>query len=251
MSDPYEPKILAFLCNWCSYAGADLAGVSRIQYPPNIRILRVMCSGRVDPLFVLRAFKAGFDAVMVFGCHPGDCHYIDGNIYAEKKMNLVEKLLDIAGIGRERFLLDWVSAAEGEKFARKTTEFTEKIKALGHLEIDDSLRLRLDAAIDTVLNEKIRAISSVERRLVEDKNVYGEPIPQDRFLQFKEARVEDEFAKSLIVQILSKGPKSVREVEAEIGIGPETISYHITDLISRGSIAFAGQDGKDFKFTVT
>ena len=126
----FEPKILAFCCNWCSYAGADLAGVSRYQYPPNVRIIRMMCSGRVDPEFILHAFQKGIDGVMVIGCHIGDCHYVSGNLEAEKKVKMVKKLLEIVGFESDRLALEWVSAAEGLRFSRLITDFVEKVRRL-------------------------------------------------------------------------------------------------------------------------
>ena len=129
--ESWEPNIVAFCCNWCSYAGADLAGVSRFQYPPNVKIVRVMCSGRVEPQFVLRALELGADGVLVCGCHIGDCHYIAGNEKAEKRMRMTADLLDILGIGHERMRLEWISASEGQKFAETMREFTEKIRKLG------------------------------------------------------------------------------------------------------------------------
>ncbi|MHA1196294.1 MAG: hydrogenase iron-sulfur subunit [Promethearchaeota archaeon] len=127
----FEPMILAFCCNWCSYAGADLAGVSRFQYPPTIRVIRVMCSGRVHPTFVLEAFKNGIDGVLVTGCHIGDCHYITGNEYTRERMAHVKNLLKKIGIEEDRFRLEWISASEGKQFAQLVKEFTETIKKLG------------------------------------------------------------------------------------------------------------------------
>ncbi|MEM1587102.1 MAG: hydrogenase iron-sulfur subunit [Candidatus Bathyarchaeia archaeon] len=128
----FEPIIVGFLCNWCSYAGADLAGVSRIQYPPNIRVIRVMCSGRVDPAFILEAFKNGADGVLVAGCHlPSDCHYLAGNFKALRRVVLLRKILKEFGIEPERLWLEWVSASEGDKFARVVTEMVKEIKKLG------------------------------------------------------------------------------------------------------------------------
>jgi F420-non-reducing hydrogenase iron-sulfur subunit len=128
----FEPKIIGFLCNWCSYAGADLAGVSRIQYPPNIRIIRVMCSGRIDPAFVLEAFKDGADGVLVAGCHlPSDCHYISGNFKALRRIALLKKVLKDLGIEPERLRLEWISASEGDKFAMVVRSMVEDIKRLG------------------------------------------------------------------------------------------------------------------------
>lgn len=126
-----EPKIVAFLCNWCSYAGADLAGTGRIQYPPNVRVIRVPCSGRVDPLMILRCLQRGADGVLVSGCHPGDCHYIAGNYLARRKFVLLDELLDFFGIEKGRVHFSWVSAAEGEKFADVVKQVTETVKALG------------------------------------------------------------------------------------------------------------------------
>jgi F420-non-reducing hydrogenase iron-sulfur subunit len=128
----FEPKIIGFLCNWCSYAGADLAGVSRIQYPPNIIIIRVMCSGRIDPAFVLEAFKDGADGVLVAGCHPpSDCHYISGNFKALRRITLLKKALKEFGIEPERLRLEWISASEGDKFAEVVRDMVEEIKNLG------------------------------------------------------------------------------------------------------------------------
>ncbi len=127
----FEPNIIAFLCNWCSYAGADLAGTSRLKYPHNVKTIRVMCSGRVDPMFVLKALKEGADGVLVSGCHPGDCHYVKGNMYARRRFAVLKKLLEYVGIEPDRFQVSWVSASEGTKFAQVIDEVTESIRALG------------------------------------------------------------------------------------------------------------------------
>jgi len=132
--DDFEPNIVAFLCNWCSYAGADLAGTSRIQYPPNVRIIRVMCSGRVNPMFVVNALQQGADGVLIGGCHPGDCHYVQGNYFARRRMAILKKLLDYLGIDEKRVRMTWVSAAEGKKFAEVIKEVTDDIKKLGPME---------------------------------------------------------------------------------------------------------------------
>jgi len=127
----YEPLIVAFLCNWCSYAGADLAGMSRMEYPANIRVIRVMCSSRVDPAHVLYALKRGADGVLVSGCHPGDCHYINGNHRAKRRIILLKELLRQMGVEPERVKIDWVSASEGERFTRIVKEFVEELRKLG------------------------------------------------------------------------------------------------------------------------
>ncbi len=131
MNAGFEPKIVGFLCNWCSYAGADMTGTSRIPYPPNIRIIRVPCSGRVDPLFVLKAFQEGADGVLVAGCHPGDCHYADGNYHARRRYALMHRFLDFMGINAGRLRIDWVSASEGKRFAQVVAELTDQVQQLG------------------------------------------------------------------------------------------------------------------------
>ncbi len=127
----HEPRIVGFLCNWCSYAGADMAGTSRMTYPSNIRIIRVPCSGRVDPLLVIKAFEMGADGVLVAGCHPGDCHYSEGNYHTRRRFALLRPFLDYLGIEDKRFKLEWVSATEGKKFTQVVTEFTSELKQLG------------------------------------------------------------------------------------------------------------------------
>ena len=127
----WEPRIVAFLCNWCSYAGADLAGVSRIQYPPNVRVIRVPCSGRINPLFILKALQAGADGILVSGCHPGDCHYISGNLYARRKFALLKSLLEYVGIEPQRVHFSWVSAAEGPRFAEILGKVTDSVRSVG------------------------------------------------------------------------------------------------------------------------
>ena len=133
---PFEPRIVGFLCNWCSYTGADLAGTSRMKSAPNLRIVRLMCSGRVDPSFILRAFQLGADGVLVMGCHPGDCHYQEGNFKALRRVLLLKRVLREFGIDEHRLRLEWVSAAEGERFAKVANEFTEEVRALGPLRLE-------------------------------------------------------------------------------------------------------------------
>ncbi|MCP4679309.1 MAG: hydrogenase iron-sulfur subunit [Deltaproteobacteria bacterium] len=129
----FEPKILGFLCNWCSYSAADSAGASHLAYPPNVKLIRVMCTGRVDPTLVLHAFSSGVDGVVVCGCHPGDCHYISGNCKAAGRFGLLKRILADFGIEEERFRLEWIGATQSERFAEVTTEMTEHVRALGPL----------------------------------------------------------------------------------------------------------------------
>ena len=138
----FTPKIVAFCCNWCSYAGADLAGTNRLSYPENIKIIRVPCSGRINPIFILRAFQRGADGVIICGCHPGDCHYTSGNYYARRRMTLLFSMLDYLGIEKARTRVEWVSAAEGAKFAQTMNEFAQAIAELGENKRLEDLRCK-------------------------------------------------------------------------------------------------------------
>lgn len=139
MSEQFEPVIVGFLCNWCSYRAADLAGTSRTKYAPNMRAIRVMCSGRVDPTFVLKALREGADGVMIAGCHPGECHYVEGNIKALRRYTLLKRMLKQWGIETERVQLVWASASEGNLLAKAVDRMTEEVRALGPLQWRESV----------------------------------------------------------------------------------------------------------------
>ncbi|MCS6830106.1 MAG: hydrogenase iron-sulfur subunit [Armatimonadota bacterium] len=136
----WEPLIVAFFCNWCTYTAADLAGVSRMGYDPNVRVIRVMCSGRVDPQFVLDAFAHGADGVLIGGCHPGDCHYVEGNYKTLRRYHLLRRVLADLGIEPERLRLEWIAASEGEKVAKTINEMVEQVRALGPLRLSRRFR---------------------------------------------------------------------------------------------------------------
>jgi len=140
----FQPRIVGFLCNWCSYTGADLAGTSRIKYAPSIRVIRVMCSARVDPTFVVKALAEGADGVLICGCHPGDCHYVEGNYKAMRRYSALKRVLQSYGIADDRVRLEWVSASEGIRFAQIVNDMTEKIRKLGPSQV--KLQLAADAA---------------------------------------------------------------------------------------------------------
>jgi F420-non-reducing hydrogenase iron-sulfur subunit len=147
VSEPYEPKIVAFFCTWCTYTAADLAGVSRLKYAPNTRVIRVMCSGRIDPQFVLDAYAHGADGVLIGGCHPGDCHYIEGNYKCLRRAELLKRMLADMGIEAPRFRLEWISAAEGDRVKVVVNEMVEQLRALGPLNLPGRVEA-WDAEID-------------------------------------------------------------------------------------------------------
>ena len=137
----YSPTIVAFLCNWCAYTGADLAGTSRLRYAPNIRVIRIMCSGRIEPTFILKAFKEGADGVLICGCHPGDCHYQEGNYKCLRRFRLIEKFVQQMGIEKDRLKLEWISASEGKQFAELVNNMTKTLLVLGPAKVKSTLEV--------------------------------------------------------------------------------------------------------------
>lgn len=247
MSDAFEPKILAFLCNWCSYAGADLAGVSRFQYPPTIRVIRTMCSGRVDPLHIVEGLKSGFDGVFVFGCHIGDCHYLEGNLYTVKRLQIVEQLLELSGIGRDRVHLRWVSAAEGQMFANNVKELSAIVSGLGAFDASEhALKL---AAMEGALNsQRLRWLMGMDRQLTERENVYHNKVDEQKYAALLKSVTQEEFQKALILEVLRDGPQSVREISGKSGIGVYVVSQLLSDIERAGKIEFHGYEGTTPKF---
>ncbi|MFB0505209.1 MAG: hydrogenase iron-sulfur subunit [Thermodesulfobacteriota bacterium] len=240
----FQPKILAFLCNWCAYAGADLAGISRFQYPPTIRVVRVMCSGRVDPIFIPEGFLSGFDGMMVLGCHPGDCHYLTGNIQAEKKMRLTRKALEMAGIETGRFMLDWVSAGEGQRFAEVVRNFTEALRDLGPLELEDTSRLRLLAAKETLEGEKVRWLVGKEQALLEGENVYGETVKPEELRRLMESTLRNEYIKNRIMLLVQGKSLDAGEIGSVLGFTVKEVLTFLVDLIGEGKIALHEGEGR-------
>ena len=235
----FEPKILGFLCNWCCYAGADLAGVSRYQHPTNMRIIRVMCSGRVDPAFILRAFSNGIDGVFVGGCWLGECHYVtEGNYGALSVMHLCKKLLEQIGVNPERLRLEWVSAAEGIRFAEVITDFTKKLKELGPLGIDENgLKLKFEAVkslvpyIKLVERERLRVHFDTEDEY--DKFFASEEV--DRL--FRELIV-DKLTISQILLLLRERPLSTGEISEILGLSPSEVSRYLNSSAKEGLVRF-------------
>lgn len=235
----FEPRIVGFLCNWCSYAGADLAGVSRIQYPPNIRVIRVMCSGRVEPPLVLGLLAEGFDGIMITGCHIGDCHYISGNLQAKRKFVLTRRLVEKAGLKPGRLRLEWVSASEGQRFARLVREFTEQIRELGPSPLsgespDPNLLLNMQAARAAAEDFRLRALVGKEEKLVTEGNVYGELSTQEEFDEVMAEAADSEYARHRIRLALMEEPTSVKKLSERLGIDPRSVLEHIVVLRQRG-----------------
>jgi coenzyme F420-reducing hydrogenase delta subunit len=244
----FEPKIIGFLCNWCSYAGADLAGVSRIQYPPNIRIIRVMCSGRVDPVIVLEMFASGADGVIVTGCHPGDCHYVAGNLYEERKIKMLKKLIALTGLELGRLRLEWVSAAEGQRFAQVVTEFTEQIRKLGPSPVsgekpNQQIFENLQAAKNAAAGFKLRILVGRELELTEKNNVYQERLSQEEFDSMLDEIVEAEFIQHKIHLLTRTKPLPVKVLAEAVEMKPAAVLRQIVDMRRRNMIALDHIEG--------
>ena len=228
----FKPRILGFLCNWCSYAGADLCGVSRYQYPPTIKIIRVMCSGRVDLEFVLRAFANGNDGVFIGGCWLGECHYVtEGNYDALSTMHLGKKLLEYAGLSPDRLRLEWVSASEGVRYAEIVTDFTTRLKELGPIGAGEgmdqsALKRKLDA-----IKKILPYIKLVEREKLrvrfENKAEYEKFFAGAELNSLLKKLIADKLAVSEIMVLLEEKARSTGEIADSLGMSASEVAKHL------------------------
>ncbi len=239
----FKPKILGFLCNWCSYAGADLAGVSRQQYPSSMKVIRVMCSGRVDLAFVLRAFANGNDGVFIGGCWLGDCHYVtEGNYDALSVMHLGKKLLEYSGLNPDRLRLEWVSASEGLRYAEVVTEFTDELKELGPLGESEGVNQKeLKIKIEAIA-KLLPYIKLVEREKLrvrfENKEDYEEFFSSDEITSLINDMIADKLAISQIMVLLQEEALSSREIAASLSMNSSDVSKHLSNSARQKLIKF-------------
>ena len=239
MPPEFKPRILGFLCNWCSYAGADLAGVSRYQYPPSLKVIRVMCSGRVDLEFVLRAFANGNDGVFIGGCWLGECHYVtEGNYDALSMMHLGKKLLERIGVNPDRLRLEWVSASQGIRYAEVVTDFTNRLKELGP---QDASKLKLEA-----VRKLIPYIKLVEREKLrvrfESKAEYEAFFASDELNSLLDELIADKLAVSQIMVLLQQQALSTAEIADSLGMSPSEVSKHLKSSAKQRLITFDQQE---------
>jgi len=246
----FEPKIVVFLCNWCSYAGADLAGVSRYQYPTNIRAVRVMCSTRVSAHIVLELFKEGVDGVMVSGCHIGDCHYINGNYYTKRRVELAKKLLELSGVETDRLRLEWVSASEGEKYSQVISSFVAKVKELGPSPVLKQKKLvtNLVAAVEASKYFRLKTLTGKEVKLTGKGNVYDEVIDAQNYDALIDKAIEDEYRKSLILELTNDNARSVKELAKELGEPTDKTLEHVVALRATNMLALDHIEGTTPKY---
>ena len=239
----FKPRILGFLCNWCSYAGADLCGVSRQQYPPGIKVIRLMCSGRVDLAFVLRAFANGNDGVFIGGCWLGDCHYVtEGNYDALSMMHLGKKLLECSGLNPDRLRLEWVSASEGIRFAEVVTDFTDNLKGMGPLGEGEgvdrkTLRLKLEAITRLLPYIKLVEREKLRERF-ETKEAYEAFFASDELGSLFNEMIVDKLAVSQIMVLLREQALSSREIADGLDMSPSEASRHLNSSTRQRLVRF-------------
>jgi len=243
----FEPRILGFLCNWCCYAGADLAGVSRFQYPPNMRVIRLMCSGRVDPAYIFRAFATGQDAVFIGGCHLNDCHYVThGNYDALSMVYICKKLLEHIGLNPERLRLEWVSAGEGIRFANIMNEFVPSIEKLGPLGKGEGmdeheLKFKLEAVAKLI--PYIKLVQSERLRVpVRTEEAYNRFFTSEEFDRLFNELIGDKLAESQITALLRERPHSIGEISAILGLSPSEAARHLSVSARNQNVGTAAAD---------
>ena len=242
--DIFEPFVVAFCCNWCSYAGADLAGVSRYQYPASIRIIRVMCSGRIDPFMVFRAFRNGADGVLVAGCHPGDCHYIEGNIHAEERMEQVSRIMEKSKIPSERFKLAWISASEGKIFADLIQGFIDGLRKLGPLSkelVGGVPTLSKVAAAENLFQEfPVRWLTAKAEILTREENVYGEIVDPNDLKRIADEFFETGHLKFLVLALITNNPTSLTTLSKKLDTPSKKIFDCLIQLKMDGLVDIVG-----------
>jgi F420-non-reducing hydrogenase iron-sulfur subunit len=239
----FEPRIVGFLCNWCCYAGADLAGVSRYQYPPNIRVIRLMCSGRVDPAFVVRAFAKGADGVFIGGCWLGECHYVtEGNHDALSMVHLTRRLLEYVGISGERLRLEWVSASEGIRFAEVMHDFVGQLERLGPIGPGEGIDPKLLQVKLAAVGKVLPYLKLVEREKLRvrfrTQEEYDRFYAGDEVTRLLDSLIADRLAVGQILALLEAGPLSTREISETLGVSPSAVSRTMNSSSRQGLVRY-------------
>jgi heterodisulfide reductase subunit A len=233
---PQKKKPVAFACHWCALGAADLAGVSRFQYPTDTRIVRVMCSGRVDPAFVMRAFAQGAPGVLSAGCEVPTCHYISGNIYAEWRLEMLHMLMDLCQLDRRRLQVEWISAAQGDRFAKIMQEFSVNMNELGPVPQEQLDTLDMRAAVACADSERLRLLTGKLPEMAEQGNEYGEKLTRHELMRILDAAVKDEFMINKIMLQLDQKSMSVKELAVEMNTAPPKVLKSVLGLVREGRV---------------
>ncbi len=246
----FRPKIIGFVCNWSLPTGVDFVGNNVVHGYPKMRIVRVMCIGRIDPVIVLETFAKGADGVLVIGCHPPDCHYIEGNLQAERKIKMLKKLISQTGLEPERLELEWAYASEIERFSKVVENFRNQTTALGPSPLagekpDTKLLLNIEAAKAVAEDFRVRVVVGRERELTEKENMYGEKVSQEELDEVMDAAVEAEYLRSKIFLLTKNGSLSVIDLSKLLEVESREVLRHIVVLRQRGLVALDRIDGEN------
>jgi len=246
----FRPKIIGFVCNWSLPTGVDIASAGTIHGYPKIHIVRVMCVGRIDPVIVLETFAKGADGVLVIGCHPPDCHYIEGNLQAERKIKMLKKLISRTGLEPERLRLDWAYASEVERFAKIIDAFRNQVTVLGQSPLagektDKNILAGIMAAKAVAGDSRLRTLVGREKKLIEEGSVYGEKVGQEEFDEVMNESIDAEYARSRIHLLVKDKPMSVEGLAKHLGLEPKKVLRHIVVLRQRGLVALDRIEGED------
>ncbi len=246
----FRPKIVGFLCNWSLPQEVNTTGTGIIQGYPKIRIVRVMCIGRIDPVIVLETFVKGADGVLVIGCHPPDCHYIEGNLQAERKIKMLKKLISRTGLEPERLRLDWAYASETELFATIIDDFRTQVAVLGPSPLagkkpDENVLAGIMAAKAVTGDSRLRTLVGREKELIEEGNVYNEKVEQEEFDEVMNESIDEEYVRSRIRLLVKDRPMSVEGLARHLGLDPKKVLRHIVVLRHRGLVALDKIEGED------
>jgi len=242
-----EPKVIAFLCNFCSYASADLSGSSKHQYPSSVRLIRVMCSSRVDPALILKVFKEGADGILVGGCHLGNCNYINGNYHEVWKISQVKQLLEQSGLEPGRMRLEFFAASDGKRFSEVLSEFVEELKGMGANPVKSEEgaegKTRLTAAVEAASGERLRTIAGRFINITSEGNVYKQTIEQGKMEELMSKAIVDEFQRNLILELTKGEAKSVKELAKDMGLATDIVLKQVVALKTNNLVAIDSHEG--------
>jgi len=245
-------RVSLFVCDWAVNPN-EISDETLSNLPADFSLVKVKCVGRVDPIIIFEAFIQGLDGVMILGCHPGDCHFITGNYYTEKRAAMIQRILEVLEISPERLLVDWISPAEGERLAGLLRDFSEKVVELGPLGSEASLDLselsqRLSASKGALADDRLRWLVGRERELIEEGNVFGERLPQEEFDRVMDESIRKEYQRNRILRSLGEDALTVREMAEVVGLPPREILRNLVALESDGLVSVADIDGSSPRY---
>jgi len=246
----FRPKIICFVCNWSLPPEVDIASTRTLYGYPKIHIVRVMCIGRIDPIIVLETFAKGVDGVLVIGCHPPDCHFIEGNLQAERKIGMLKKLISRTGLEPERLRLDWSYISEIKRFAKIIDDFRNQVMVLGSSPLagkkpDENILAEIMAAKAVAGDSRLRTLVGREKKLIEEGNVFAEWVEQEEFDEVMNESIDEEYVRSRIHLLVKDKPMSVGGLANHLGLDPKKVLRHIVVLKQRGLVALDRIEGED------